>query len=289
MPAQRKQRVDAYMKVLEWEAAARPGVSRAQFSIEFSPGFDPIREGQFREALYWAMLPWERQTLGSGVRVIVIDSKGEDFWRVRAPSASNCLGTGNKPFDKISHPFYGYGCWNATGDRVLHWTINSAQETWSQTILHHELVHLAQMAIYQHPDSNVESSCLLGEGEASVFGDILGGGLVAAEIGHGSAVQTAKRIAIKYGLTTENDWKVHIVSREPRNSTLCAEDSYNYAIGFLFVEKLLIDFGLESIHQFKSRIQNLGWQEAFRVAFGMDRRDWYNTSFVPYIKTSCDC
>ena len=188
-----------------------------------------------------------------------------------------------------SHPFYGYGCWNASGDRVLHWIVNSAQGTWSQAILHHETVHLVQMAIYQYPNGNIESSCLLGEGEASIFGDILGGGLPAAEIGHQSAVQTAKRIAVKYGLATANDWNAHIVSREPRNSTFCAEDSYNYAIGFLFVEKLLIDFGLESIYQFKSRIQNLGWQEAFRVAFGMDRRDWYHTSFVPYIKTSCAC
>ena len=288
-PPERKQRVDAYMKVLEWAAAARPGVSRAQFSIEFSPGFDPIRERQFREALLWTFLPWERQTSGSGVRVIVIDSKGENFWRTRAPNPSNCLPPSNEPFDKISHPFYGYGCWSPSGDRVLIWVVNSAQASWSQRVLHHETVHLAQMAIYQYPNGDIESSCLLGEGEASIFGDILGGGLPAADIGHQSAVQAAKRIAVKYGLATANDWLAHVVSREPRNSTFCAEDSYNYAVGFLFVEKLLIDFGLESIYQFKSRIQDLGWQEAFRAAFGMDRRDWYHTSFVPYIKTSCTC
>jgi hypothetical protein len=289
MPVQKKQRVDAYVKVLDWAAAARPGVSRAQFSIEFSPGFDQIREKQFREALLWTFLPWERQTLGSGIRVIVIDNKGESFWRARAPSASNCLPPRNEPFEKISHPFYGYGCWNASGERVLLWIVNSAQETWSQAILHHETVHLAQMSIYQFPNGDVESSCLLGEGEASLLGDILGGGLVAAETGHGSAVQTARRIAAKYGLATENDWQSHVVSREPRNSSYCAEDSYNYSIGFLFTEKLLIDFGLEKIFQFKSQIHILSWQEAFRTAFGMDRRDWYKTNFVPYIKSSCTC
>lgn len=281
-----------YREVLKWAESSRPAASKSKFTVEFSPNFDEDKAKRFTEELIWAFLPWEWQTLGEGVRVVVVDEFGEEFWESRKPSGPNNCGTDRGPslFRQNLRPdgFIGFGCWAYLGDRVLIWVIGSKFNNFVgfQTMIHHEVVHLAQLATYS---KDGDFPCFLSEGEASFFDDLLGEGLVAHERSRQRDLGIARVISTKYSLTTNEEWIKHITLREPRNTSFCAVDTYNYAIGSLHVEKLLIDFGLAKFRTFNLLLANKVWREAFAQAFETTPTDWYRQSLVPYIRDACAC
>ena len=284
-----------YQEVLRWAESSRPAASKSKFTVEFSPNFDVEKAKRFTEVLRWAFLPWEWQTLGEGVRVVVVDEFGADFWESRQPSGSNnCGGKGSSLFSANLRPdgFVGYGCWTRGGEEVLIWVIGSKFNNFDgfQAMIHHEVVHLAQLATYS---ADGDFPCFLTEGEAQFFGGLLQGGQNAAEKADRDnrswALGIARGISAKYSLTTSEEWIKHITLREPRNTSFCAVDTYNYAIGLLHVEKLLIDFGLAKLRLFNLLLANTVWREAFAQAFGTTPTDWYRQSLVPYIRDACAC
>jgi len=280
-----------YQEVLRWAESSRPAASKSKFTVEFSPNFDVEKANRFTEALTWAFLPWERQTLGEGVRVVVVDEFGADFWESRQPSGSNnCGGKGSALFSANlrADGFVGYGCWAWRGEEVLIWVIGSKFNSFDrfQSLIHHEVVHLAQFATYS---KDGDFPCFLGEGEASFFDELLGDGRDAAERSRQRDLDIARAISAKYSLTNNEEWIKHITLREPRNTSFCAVDTYNYAIGSLHVEKLLIDFGLAKLRLFNLLLANTVWREAFAQAFGTTPADWYRQSLVPYIRDACAC
>jgi len=283
-----------YQEVLKWAESSRPAASKSKFTVEFSPNFDVEKAKRFTEAQIWAFLPWEWQTLGEGVRVVVVDEFGEEFWESRKPSGSNNCGTDRGPslFRQNLKPdgFIGFLCWAYLGDRdrVLIWIIGSKFNNFDgfQTMIHHEVVHLAQLATYS---KDGDFPCFLSEGEASFFDDLLGEGRDAAERSRQRDLGIARVISVKYSLTNSEEWIKHVTLREPRNTSFCAVDTYNYAIGSLHVEKLLIDFGLAKLRLFNLLLANTVWREAFAQAFGTTPTDWYRQSLVPYIRDACAC
>jgi hypothetical protein len=281
-----------YQDVLKWAESSRPAASKSKFTVEFSPNFDVEKAKRFTEALIWAFLPWEWQTLGEGVRVVVVDEFGEEFWESRKPSGShNCGGRGEPNFFSANlrpNGFTGFGCWSPGGQKVLIWVIGSMINNFYgyQTIIHHEVTHLAQLATYSKEG---DFPCFLSEGEASFFDDLLGEGRDAQERSRQRDLGIARVISAKYSLTNNEEWIKHITLREPRNTSFCAVDSYNYAIGSLHVEKLLIDFGLAKLRLFNLLLANKVWREAFAQSFETTPTDWYRQSFVPYIRDACAC
>ena len=280
-----------YQEVLRWAESSRPAASKSKFTVEFSPNFDVEKAKRITEVLRWAFLPWDWQTLGEGVRVVVVDEFGAEFWESRQPSGSNnCGGKGSSLFSANLRPdgFVGYGCWSRGGEEVLIWVIGSKFNNFDgfQTMIHHEVTHLAQLATYS---MDGDFPCFLSEGEASFFDELLGDGRDAAERSRKSDLDIARVISAKYSLTNSEEWIKHITLREPRNTSFCAVDTYNYAVGSLHVEKLLIDFGLAKLRLFNLLLANTVWREAFAQAFGTTPTDWYRQSLVPYIRDACAC
>jgi hypothetical protein len=271
------------------ESWAKP--SAAAFEIRISPSISTSRAKQLREAILWAFLPWESQTNGAGPRVVIVDENGEDFWRANMPAGGgNCPGAPGAPAHRppSRSSYTGFGCWNEDGDRVLYMGIGTDVKEWPSWFLYHEVAHLAQSAIYKSLPRNTEEVCFLDEGEATFYQYVLSDGVKGGEAGHQQGVSTARTIAKKYSLNSDEDWQNFLVGRERRDS-VCGQDTFNYHVGILYMEKLYGDFGVEKIASWKSRLPGRSWRDPFREVFGITPTEWYRTSLVPYIRSSCNC
>jgi len=168
--------------------------------------------------------------------------------------------------------------------------IGSDVKEWPSNFLHHEVAHLAQAAIYGSGPRNAADSqpCFLGEGEATLYGNVLGDGLTGGENGHQRGRSTAREIAIKYVLRTDSDWLAFLKVREVRDQT-CGLENFNYYMGYLYMERLYFEFGVEKIVSWKSKLPGQDWRAPFREVFGVSPSEWYSTSLIPYIREMCSC
>ena len=277
--------------IIQRAVLARSRPPTAVFEFRIAPSISETRAKQLREAILWAFLPWESQTTGAGPRVIVLDENGEDFWRANMPAGGgNCPGAPGAPkYVPPSRSGYGgYGCWNQDGDRVLYMAIGSDVKEWSSNFLHHEVTHLAQSAIYGSKPQSTDQPCFLGEGEATLYGNVLGDGLTGGETGHQQGRRVAREIASKYSLSSDSDWLIFLKNREIRDQT-CGLEYFNYYIGYLYMEKLYFDFGVERIANWKSQLPGQEWRTPFRQVFGISPSEWYSASLIPYIREMCLC
>lgn len=276
--------------ILRRATLARTQPSKAGFEFRIAPSINATRAQQLREAILWAFIPWESQTTGAGPRVIVLDENGEDFWRANMPVNGNCPGAPGAPryVPPSRGSLSGFGCWNQEGDHVLYMAIGSDVREWPSNFLHHEVAHLAQAAIYGSRPRDTDQPCFLGEGEATLYGNVLGDGLTGGEIGHQRGRAIAGDIAIKYSLRTDSDWLAFLKTREVRDQT-CGLENFNYFIGYLYMERLYLDFGVEKIAAWKSQLPGRDWRDPFQQVFGTSPSHWYSTSLIPYIRESCGC
>jgi hypothetical protein len=276
--------------IIKRASLARSRPSAAVFEFRIAPSINETRAKQLRDAILWAFLPWESQTTGAGPRVIVLDENGEDFWRANMPA-----GGGNCPGEVPGAPKYvptsrsgfgGFGCSNDDGDRVLHMAIGSDVKEWPSNFLHHEVAHLAQAAIYGLKPRSTIRPCFLTEGEATLYGYVLGDGLSGGEVGHQQGRKVARDIASKYTLSSDSDWLTFLQSREIRD---CGLESFNYFMGYLYMERLYFDFGVEKIASWKSQLPGQNWRDPFHQVFGFSPSEWYSRSLIPYIREMCSC
>ena len=277
--------------IIKRAALARSRPSAAVFEFRIAPSINETRAKQLREAILWAYLPWESQTTGAGTRVIVLDENGEDFWRANMPTGGgNCPGAPGAP--KYVPPSRsgtgGFGCWNEDGDHVLYMAIGSDVKDWPSNFLHHEVAHLAQAAIYGLKPRSTIQPCFLGEGEATLYGSVLGDGLIGGELGHQQGRRVARDIASKYALSSDSDWLTFLKVREIRDQT-CGLELFNYYMGYLYMERLYFDFGIEKVASWKSQLQGQDWRDPFRQVFGISPSEWYSRSLIPYIREMCSC
>jgi hypothetical protein len=277
--------------IIKRSALARSRPSTAVLEFRIAPSISDDRAKQLREKILWAFLPWESQTTGAGPRVIVIDENGEDFWRANMPAGGgNCPGAPGTPkyVPPSRNGFGGFGCWNENGDHVLYMAIGSGVNEWPSNFLHHEVTHLAQAAIYGSRPRNTNQPCFLGEGEATLYGNVLGDGLTGGELGHQQGRRVSREIASKYALSSDSDWLAFLKVREIRDQT-CSLEYFNYYMGYLYMEKLYYDFGVERISSWKSQLPDRDWRDPFRQVFGINPSEWYSTSLIPYIREMCSC
>jgi len=252
------------------------------FEFRIDPQIKETRAKQLREAILWAFLPWESQTTGAGTRVIVLDEDGEDFWRANMPTGiSSC-----PVYERLRSEYRGFGCGNQDGDQVLYMAINSGTKEWPSNVLYHEVTHLAQAAIYGLKPRSTIHSCFLTEGEATLYGSVLGNGLIGGERTHQQSRSVARDIANKYALSSDSDWLTFLKSREIRD---CELELFKYYFGNLYMEKLYFDFGVEKIASWKSQLPGQDWRDPFRQVFGISPSEWYSTSLIPYIREMCSC
>ena len=87
-----------YDDIIKRAALARSQPSKAAFEFRIAPTISATRAQEIIQAILWAHIPWENQTTGAGLRVIVVDEKnrgGEDFFRANMPAGGgNCPGNG---------------------------------------------------------------------------------------------------------------------------------------------------------------------------------------------------
>lgn len=275
-----------YDDIVKRAALARTRPSAAVFEFKFSPSIGASRATQLRQAVLWAFLPWEDRTNGASTRVVVIDENGLEFWKANLPAGGgNCPST---PRVLSRNGVDGFGCWNDDGDRVLLLVIGSDVKEWPSNFLHHEVTHLAQAAIYRSKARIVDEPCFLSEGEATLYGFVLGDGVSGGEVAHKIGRDLAKEIAAENNFQNDADWLSFLRLREPRDQT-CALKNFNYFVGHLYMERLYLDFGVDRIADWKSQLSGQDWRLSFKRVFGLSPSDWYSTSLIPYIRESCAC
>ena len=287
-----------YEDIIKRAALDRTQPSKAAFEFRIAPSISATRAQELREVILWAFIPWENQTTGTGLRVIVVDEQGgsgEDFFRANMPAGGgNCPGApggGGKPYVGPTQCGYGgFGCWNGDGDHVLLMGFGSGLSDFGRisNFIHHEITHLAQAGIYLRRPNSTDLPCFLGEGEATLYGYVLGVGQAGGETSHQLGRNLARELASENSLRTDSDWLTYLKLREPRDQT-CNQRNFSYFVGQLYVEKLYGDFGVEKIAIWKSRLSEQDWRIPFQQVFGVSPSQWYSTSLIPYIRESCGC
>ena len=283
-----------YEDIIKRAALDRTQPSKAAFEFRIAPSISATRAKELKEVILWAFIPWENQNTGTGLRVIVVDEQvggGEDFFRANMPAGGgNCPGGGGSSYvGPTQFGYRGFGCWNGNGDHVLLMGFGSGVKLSSiSNFIHHEITHLAQAGIYLRRPNGTELPCFLGEGEATLYGGVLGDGLAGGETSHQLGRKLARELASENSLRTDSDWLTYIKMREPRDQT-CNQRNFSYFVGQLYMEKLYGDFGIEKIAIWKSRLPEQDWRIPFQQVFGVSPSQWYSTSLIPYIRESCDC
>lgn len=276
--------------ILKRAEAARLNPSNTELEFLIAPSIEPSRAAELRKAILWAFSPWESQTKGAGTKVVIVDENGEAFWRANMPAGGgNCPGVPGAPayVPPTRTTYTGYGCSNPDSDRVLYMGIGTDVASWPSDLLHHEVTHLAQYGIYISRSKSTVEPCFLAEGEATLYGYVLGlsnGGQTVESSGK----RVASDIAKKYGLTTDNDWLKHLQGRDNRDQN-CGVDYFNYFIGSLYVENLYFDFGIEKLAQWKALLPGRNWRDPFVTVFGTTPDEWYKSSLIPNIRELCQC
>jgi hypothetical protein len=276
--------------ILKRAEAARLNPSNTELVFFTAPSIEPSRAAELRKAILWAFSPWESQTNGAGTKVVIVDENGEAFWRANMPAGGgNCPGSPGAPsyVPPTRTTYTGFGCSNPDSDRVLYMGIGTDVASWPSDFLHHEVAHLAQMGIYLAKSKTTVEPCFLTEGEATLYGHVLGlstGGQTVESNGK----RVASDIAKKYGLTTDNDWLKHLQGRDNRDQN-CGVDYFNYYIGSLYVENLYFDFGIEKLAQWKALLPGRNWRDPFVTVFGTTPDEWYKSSLIPNIRELCQC
>ena len=286
-----------YDDIIKRAALARTKPSNAAFEFRIAPSISATRAQELKEAIIWAFIPWENQTAGAGLRVVVVDEQGrggEDFFKANWPAGGgNCPGTprpGGGPYvGPTQYGYVGFGCWNGDGDHVLLMGFgSSANLSPASNFIHHEITHLAQAGIYFSRPNGTELPCFLGEGEATLYGGALGDGPAGGETSHQLGRNLARELASENSLKSDSDWLTYLKLRETRDQT-CNQRNFSYFVGQLYMEKLYSDFGVEKISTWKSRLPGQDWRVPFQQVFGVSPSQWYSTSLISYLRESCTC
>lgn len=259
-----------------------------EFILEFSPGFDPEKAVRLSADIENAFKPWQSLTRSHGIKVIVADENGSEFYLDQIPDDSNCPGTpGGRGFDAPRPGFHmGFGCWNPFGDFIMYFGLHSADDGWGTFFLHHEVSHLAQNGIA--PAHTGDQPCFYSEGEAQFFGKALTASPPKVGEPHW-AFYSLWQIAQKHKLSTIDDWVTFLVSRESRDGDACWEDQFNYEVGWIMVERAYGEFGAAKWDLWRASLVDGDWRVSFRRIFGVEPADWYRDSLVPYLKHWCKC
>lgn len=258
-----------------------------EFLLEFSPGFDPEKAVRLTADIENAFKPWQPLTRSKGIKVVVADENGSEFFLDQMPPNSNCPGTeGHKAFDPPQPGSQmGFGCWNQSGDYIMYLGLHSADDGWASFSLHHEVTHLAQAGI---TPKIWDTPCFYTEGEAQFFGRSLSA--PAPQVGeYNLAFYSLWQISGKFGLISINDWVDFLLSRENRNGPDCWEDYFNYHVGGIMVERAYGEFGAPKWDLWRASLGEGDWRVSFRGIFGVEPTDWYRDSLVPYLKYWCEC
>ena len=283
-----------YDDIIKRAALARSQPSKAAFEFRIAPTISATRAQEIIQAILWAHIPWENQTTGAGLRVIVVDEKnrgGEDFFRANMPAGGgNCPGNGWGDYVGPTQSGHkGFGCWNGEGDYVALMGFGSDAKLSSlSTFIHQTMTFFAQGGIYRKAYGEIP--CFLGDGESTLYGNVLGdqSGLTGGETTHQLGQKLARELATENSLKSDSDWLTYLKLREPRDQT-CGQRGFGFYIGQLYLEKLYSDFGFEKIATWKSRLSSQDWRVPFQQVFGVNPSQWYSTSLIPYIRESCGC
>lgn len=280
-------RVQAYTAAHKLGRASLGEGFIGEFTLEFSSGFDLEKAVRLSANIENAFKPWQSLTRSRGIKVVVADENGSDFFLDQIPDDSNCPGTeGNPAFDPPQPGSQmGFGCWNQSGDYIMYLGLHSADDGWASFFLHHEVTHLAQTGI---TPAIWDTPCFYIEGEAQFFGRALSA--PPPQVGeYNSAFYSLWQISAKYGLVSIDDWVDFLLSRENRDGPDCWEDYFNYHVGWIMVERAYGEFGAPKWDLWRASLGEGDWRVSFRRIFGVEPADWYRDSLVPYLKYWCKC
>lgn len=194
---------------------------------------------------------------------------------------------------------------NATPDRTTGAVCSSPQHDWGYMVIYlgksakniatllavHEVVHVAQAQLLGNRAMN-SMECWLGEGMAELYT----GALSMKPPKSGAAwagTQSYRRIVVSNlrvlgtpgsSLRDPNYWLDIIRSSENRGTHLCWGFGVGYSLGYLVSEKLVADFGEESLFEWmRLTSESLDSDAAFAQVFGIGQDDWYAQSAATYV------
>jgi hypothetical protein len=281
-------RVRTYAQVQEHGRVSLEKDFIGEFVLQFSPGFDPEKAKRLTADIKNAFKPWQSLTASRGIKVVVADENGSEFFLDQMPPNSNCPGTvGHRAFDPPQPGSHmGFVCWNPSGSYIMYLGLHSTDDGWGSSFIHHEVTHLAQAGITpKHIDGQ---PCVYFEGEAQFFGSALSSPPPRAGDPH-PASHSLRAISEKYEISSLDDWVDLLLSRESRASKDCYKDQFHYQVGWIVVERAYGEFGAAKWDLWRASLDGRDWRQSFLTIFGVEPTDWYRDSLVPYLKHWCKC
>lgn len=268
--------------------------SAVGFDFRVSPSFPPAKASRIAEAVRQSYRPWQAiAPLPPDFPVLIMDEAsrewyldlsasfpgdpcGDYWWEMKQPDPTTSTGANCESYNHD----WGY---MAVLQGSLTWTRPPA-------MLAHEAVHLAQFSLLG-PRATSTAECWLGEGMAEVYTGALGfldrdGKFDSRLTGNyrRSSVGNMRILSPGGNVASAAYWLQVIRDTEDRTQEACWGTGLGYSLGYLVSEKLISDFGEQSLFDWLALTRASGDSDAaFATVFGIDQDAWYEQSAAPYV------
>jgi hypothetical protein len=289
-----------------WERVAEDLFARAQargvavpegsFDISASPSVPSSVARAVADSIEWSYEPWQEVApLPSGYPVAIIDEDSREWYlefSSRYPG-DNC---GPGWWERTQrNPQYSHGavCSGSEGDwNYLAYYLAQGTSDISDFLAMHESVHVAQGILSGDMVFNRFAECWLGEGMAelyagalSTFGRSAKPSLTSTRSYRHMIVGNLRLLNASADEVGDSAYWLDLIRRsEDRGSDLCINLGLGYSLGYLVTEKLVADFGEESLFTWLAASRDEQDPDgAFADVFGIEQDRWYAESAAPYV------
>lgn len=289
-----------------WERVAEELVKRVReratpvpagaFEVSASPTVSRAVVAAVTESVRWSYEPWQGVAPLPAAYPVAIVDRGAREWYAdfsKRFRGDNC----------------GQGWWERTErhpDQFHAAVCSGAGESWGYLVVYvregatgisdflalHESVHIAQSILVSEPTFNRHAECWLGEGMAELYtGALLSSRksdravLSATRFYRQMVVGNLRLLGASAREVSDQTYWLDVIRRsESRGSDLCIRFGLGYSLGYLVTEKLVADFGENSLLAWMGETRVSSDPDAsFRAVFGMDQDRWYERSAAPYV------
>lgn len=271
-------------------------VPEGSFDISASPSVPSSVVSAVAESIQWSYEPWQAVApLPLGYPVAIINEESRDWYSEfssRFPGDNCGPGWWERTQRNPEYP-HGAVCSDSEGNwSYLVYYLPPGASDVSDFLAMHESVHVAQEILSGEMVFTRFAECWLGEGMAelyagalSTFGRSTKPSLTATRFYREMIVGNLRMLNASADEVGDSTYWLDVIRRsEDRASDLCINLSLGYSLGYLVTEKLVADFGEESLLTWLGVSRDDQDPDgAFAAVFGIEQDRWYEESAAPYV------
>ena len=274
-------------------------VAETTLDVVASPAIPTSTVRRVTESVLWSYQPWEAVApLPDGYQLVVVNADSREWYLAYSSryADDNC---GQGWWDRTQQlPGISWGAVCTTVDTAglmssyLAIYLGSQAKDISDQLALHESVHVARGVMLSEWVFTRSSECWLGEGMAELYTGALtasrrSSALVteATRVYREGVVRGLHRLQPTGEQSSDPAYWLDVIRRsENRGSELCWGRGLGYSLGYLVTEKLVADFGEESLFTWLAASRDEQDPDgAFADVFGIDQDRWYEESAAPYV------